>query len=105
MKWPPTGNSSQVLIINPCFTEQGIGRTSMILSGPIKFSVCMVVFMFDGFVFMLKTSHAGCGAAEFSHHRRIPRRIPNHFDLETIQAAVARPVLIAGIAASGSEGL
>jgi hypothetical protein len=61
--------------------------------------------MFDGFVFILKTSHAGCGAAEFSHHRRIPRRIPNHFDLETIQAAVARSVLIAGIAASGSGGL
>jgi hypothetical protein len=38
----------------PCFTEQGIGRTSMTLCESMRFSVGVVVFITSGFVFMLK---------------------------------------------------
>src|ERR1035437_1864446 len=74
-------------MIKPCLTEQGIGRTSMTLSGPMRVSVRMVVFMFVLiFLLQLKVSDTGAGAANISHHRRMPRRVPDDFDSDITHA-------------------
>ena len=39
-------NPSNVRMMSPCLMEQGIGRTSMTRSGPMRFSVSILVFMF-----------------------------------------------------------
>src|SRR5215471_4210839 len=84
MKCSPTGRLSHVRMIRPCLIEQGMGRTSITLSEPMRFSVCMSVFMC---VFVcLKISNAGCRATNFCHHRRMPWRIPKQFDFGVVHA-------------------
>src|ERR1039458_3487021 len=82
MKWSPTVSSSHCLMINPCLTEQGMGRTSMTLSAPMRFSVdvfmLLLMFCFGGWLIIANARH---GPAGFCHHRGMPRRIPDDLNV------------------------
>src|SRR5437868_2097174 len=66
-------------MIKPCLIEHGMDLTSMTLSEPMMASGRILVFIrfLVSFCFLSLSSHAKHGAAKFSHHGRIPRRVPD----------------------------
>src|ERR1039458_2974525 len=90
MKWSPTGSSSQVWMMRPCFTEQGMERTSITLSAPMRFSVCIYLLSYFVVGCWLKISCAGDAPAYFGHHRGMPRRIPNDLNVHVVDAFEAK---------------
>src|ERR1017187_9098235 len=86
MKWSPTGSWSQVWMMRLCFTEQGMERTSMTLSAPMRFSVCIILLSYFVVGCWLKITRAGHPASHFRHHRGMPRRVPNDLNVPVVHA-------------------
>src|SRR5262249_52882374 len=72
-----------VLRMSPCFMEQGMGRTSMTLLASINGVVCVI--MCSLFLEWPESGdHTHMSAAVIAHHGRMPRGVPNDFNLDIL---------------------